>query len=133
MMVITWARMDEHWMRGLSRNKHWHQLVTAVLQHNQGERRSVTMQKKRRRYESLQASGSTPLRAHICWNRFLNSGSLRISFLCLKAKRSRWVLNCSKWVVNCRRQQTRLIDKQTKSVKKRVGRICIHVHCTTLL
>lgn len=46
------------------------------------------------------ASGSTPIEAHISWNCFLNCGFFLISFLCLAAKSSKFSLNFSIcWVI----------------------------------
>lgn len=46
-------------------------------------------------HSSLQASGSTPMVAHMSWNCTRNSGFLRISCLCLLANSSRLLLNMS--------------------------------------
>lgn len=47
------------------------------------------------RQTDLQASGSTPMEAHISWKLTLNSGSFLMSSLCLAANSSRFTLNVS--------------------------------------
>ena len=51
----------------------------------------------------LEASGSTPMLAHIAWNCARNTGSPRIAFLCLCANSSRLALNTTIWsFIACR-------------------------------
>jgi len=56
------------------------------------------------KYEDLQANGSTPIAAHICWNCDLNCGFLRMSSRCWPANSSRFDLNDSICFDSCGRK-----------------------------